>query len=126
MANPKIIKGTIEKIIVLKEGLPGQNYNGGHYDEIKYLLRGQDGKLYVSYWSSADFDYCPLWGTYTQCTNCFWWWENWLGWATDGNYTPEEIADLHPCQDPDLTLIETEKRIFWARKIDEKIDEEIS
>jgi len=119
MSNPKVIKGIIKEVVTLKEGLPGLNFNGGAYDEKKFILLGEDGKTYISYWSSSDFDFCPLYGVYTDCVNCNWWWERWLRWCTDGDYTEEEINHLHPCQNPDLTLVQTEERIFWARLLED-------
>ena len=120
MANPRLIKGTIKEVIVLKEGIAGQNFNGGHYDEIKYVLLGEDGKTYVSFWSSSDFDYCSLYGYYTDCSNCSWWWERWID--CEECERPNCIGCIHefyPCQNPDLVLVETEKWIFRARLLEE-------
>jgi len=119
---PKVIKGKILEKKILKEGIPGQNFNGGHYDEVMYILKGEDGRLYLSYWSSADFDYCPLWGAYTQCTSCNWWWERWLP-CEDCDRSQdcrECVAKIYSCQNPDLVLIQTEKGIFEARLLEKE------
>ena len=101
--------------MVLKEGTPGLNFTGGEYDEYKFILQGEDGRLYVSYTSSSDFDFCPLWGVYTDCVNCSWWWERWLNWC--GDREEGDYDDLYPCQNPEMTLIETPERIFRARPL---------
>ena len=118
MGYPKVIKGVVEKKVVIKEGIPGQTFDGGGYREIKWYLRGQDGKLYISFSTSSDFPYCPLWGCYEDCVNCFWWWERHL----DCEICEKEdkdckscISQLDYCQAPELVLIETEEWIFRAR-----------
>ena len=121
MSNPRTIKGVIEKVVVLREGTPGLNFNGGSYNELQYILRGEDGKRYVSFTTSAEFDFCSLWGYYTDCTSCSWWWERWLPCEDcDRRRDCQEcIADFYPCQNPDLVLIETEQRIFRAQLLEE-------
>jgi len=118
MSNPKILRGTIKEKVVLREGESLMNFNGGFYDEVAWILEAEDGRTYISYSSSADFNFCPLYGSYEDCFNCNWWWERWLRWCGE-DCTEEEINNLHPCQNPDLTIIETPERIFWARLLED-------
>ena len=120
MANPKIIRGVIKEKVVLREGEAGKNFNGGSYDEVLWILEGEDGRKYISYTSSADFDFCPLWGYYTDCSNCSWWWERWIDCeeCTKPNCIGC-ISEYFPCQNPDLVLIETERWVFRARLLEE-------
>ena len=122
MSNPKVVRGVIKEKVVLREGEVGKNFNGGSYDELQYILRGEDGKLYVSYWSSADFDFCPLTGNYTDCSNCNWWWERILPLYCEDCHNrncQECITNFYSCQHPDLVLIETERWIFRARPLED-------
>jgi len=106
----QVVKAVEVKKIILHEGEPGLNFNGGSYDEIKYIIKGEDGKTYVSFWSSSDFDYCPLWGFYQDCVNCSYWWERQLySYCQDcegGLSCAECVESILPCQHPDAVILE--------------------
>jgi len=119
----KTVKGKVIDKIILREGVAGQNIDGGHYDEVLYILEDEEGKHYKFFWSSADFDYCPLYGVYENCYNCQWHGLRWLP-CKCGEECPRDsdcydcLEKINFCEDPDGAFIKTEDgRIYWARRI---------
>jgi hypothetical protein len=65
-----VVKAIAVGKMVYHEGDPCRNANGGDYTEGEYVFTGEDKRHYRCYFTSADFDFCPLFGTYGSCDNC--------------------------------------------------------
>ncbi len=60
----------VECIDIIDRHAGNKPNNGGEYEHYRRLWPLGDNKWEVQYRTSADMDYCPIYGQYQDCRNC--------------------------------------------------------
>jgi hypothetical protein len=125
-----VVKAIAVGKMIYSSGDPNLCDNGGCYYEGEYLFTGSDGKHYRCYFSSSEFDFCNLYGTYGSCESCPDGFDQWklekrvcLKCSDKKNCSFDQFLSCRDqfdfCQHPKCVFIEYKGRSYRALPIDD-------